>query len=35
MSTVGKLALCFNMWIGRLEIIPVMMLVRFFFRGIQ
>jgi trk system potassium uptake protein TrkH len=35
MSTVSKLALCFNMWIGRLEIIPVLMLVRFFFLGIQ
>jgi trk system potassium uptake protein TrkH len=34
MSIVSKLALCFNMWIGRLEIIPVLMLVRFFFRGI-
>ena len=34
MSTVSKLALCFNMWIGRLEIIPVLMLVRFFIRGI-
>jgi len=29
MSTLGKLALCFNMWIGRLEIIPVLLLVRF------
>ena len=27
----GKLALCFNMWVGRLEIIPVLMLVRSFF----
>ncbi len=29
MSTLGKLALCFSMWIGRLEIIPVLLLVRF------
>ncbi|TSA50036.1 TrkH family potassium uptake protein [archaeon] len=29
MSTLSKLALCFNMWIGRLEIIPVLLLVRF------
>jgi len=29
MSMLGKLALCFNMWIGRLEIIPVLLLVRF------
>jgi len=35
MPTVSKLALCFNMWIGRLEIIPVLMLVRFLFFGVQ
>jgi len=35
MPLLSKLALCFNMWIGRLEIIPVLMLVRALFRGIQ
>jgi len=35
MSLASKLALCFNMWIGRLEIIPVLMLVRALFRGVQ
>jgi len=35
MPTASKLALCFNMWIGRLEIIPVLMLVRALFSGIQ
>jgi trk system potassium uptake protein TrkH len=35
MSLAGKLALCFNMWIGRLEIIPVLMLVRSIFLGVQ
>jgi trk system potassium uptake protein TrkH len=35
MSLAGKLTLCFNMWIGRLEIIPVLMLVRALFRGVQ
>ncbi len=35
MSLASKLTLCFNMWIGRLEIIPVMMLVRALFRGVQ
>ncbi len=28
MSSLAKLTLCFNMWIGRLEIIPVLMLIR-------
>ncbi len=28
MPTAAKLILCFNMWVGRLEIIPVLMLVR-------
>lgn len=28
MSTAAKLILCFHMWVGRLEIIPVLMLVR-------
>jgi len=35
MSLASKLMLCFNMWIGRLEIIPVLMLVRAMFRGVQ
>ncbi|UCF10100.1 MAG: TrkH family potassium uptake protein [Candidatus Bipolaricaulota bacterium] len=35
MSSLSKLVLCFNMWIGRLEIIPVLMLVRALFRGVQ
>jgi trk system potassium uptake protein TrkH len=35
MSLASKLALCFNMWIGRLEIIPVLMLARSLFRGVQ
>lgn len=35
MSLAGKLTLCFNMWIGRLEIIPVLMLVRALFFGVQ
>jgi len=35
MPLVSKLTLCFNMWIGRLEIIPVMMLVRAILFGIQ
>ncbi|MEN6369390.1 MAG: TrkH family potassium uptake protein [Thermotogota bacterium] len=30
MALAGKLALCFNMWVGRLEIIPVLILVRSF-----
>jgi len=35
MSLASKLTLCFNMWIGRLEIIPVLMLVRALIRGVQ
>ena len=35
MSLASKLTLCFNMWIGRLEIIPVLMLVRAALRGMQ
>jgi trk system potassium uptake protein TrkH len=35
MTLASKLALCFNMWIGRLEIIPVLMLVRALLRGVQ
>lgn len=35
MSLLSKLTLCFNMWIGRLEIIPVLMLVRALFFGVQ
>ena len=35
MPTLSKLALSFNMWIGRLEIIPVLMFIRFLFFGVQ
>ena len=35
MPLASKLILCFNMWIGRLEIIPVLMLARALFRGVQ
>jgi trk system potassium uptake protein TrkH len=35
MSLASKLTLCFNMWVGRLEIIPVLMLVRALLRGVQ
>jgi len=35
MPLLSKLTLCFNMWIGRLEIIPVLMLVRALLLGIQ
>jgi trk system potassium uptake protein TrkH len=35
MPTLSKLVLCFNMWIGRLEIIPVLVFVRALFRGVQ
>jgi len=35
MSLASKLMLCFNMWIGRLEIIPVLILVRALFFGVQ
>jgi len=35
MPLLSKLTLCFNMWIGRLEIIPILMLIRTFFVGIQ
>ncbi len=31
MALAGKMALCFNMWVGRLEIIPVLMLLRSLF----
>jgi len=35
MSAVGKVMLILNMWIGRLEIIPVLMLFRSLFRGVE
>lgn len=35
MPLLAKLTLCFNMWVGRLEIIPVLMLLRSLFRGIE
>ena len=33
MPTIAKVAFLFNMWIGRLEIIPVLVLLRAVFRG--
>ncbi len=33
MSYVGKIMLILNMWIGRLEIIPILMLFRVFVKG--
>ena len=35
MPLIAKLALCFNMWIGRLEIIPVLLLLRAIFVGVD
>jgi len=35
MSLASKLTLCFNMWVGRLEIIPILMLIRSLFLGVQ
>jgi len=35
MPLLAKLTLCFNMWVGRLEIIPVLMFLRSLFRGIE
>lgn len=35
MSQIAKLTLCFNMWIGRLEIIPVLLLIRSIFHGVD
>ncbi len=35
MPTAAKLVLCFNMWVGRLEIIPVLIFVRSLLRGIR
>jgi trk system potassium uptake protein TrkH len=32
MPLLAKLTLCFSMWVGRLEIIPVLMLLRALFR---
>lgn len=34
MSSIGKVVLIFNMWIGRLEIIPVLMLFRSIVKGV-
>ena len=33
MSYIGKIIIIVDMWIGRLEIIPVLMLVRYLFKG--
>jgi trk system potassium uptake protein TrkH len=35
LSPIGKIMLIFNMWIGRLEIIPVMMLFRSMIKGLK
>jgi len=35
MSYIGKVMLILNMWIGRLEIIPVLMLVRALVKGVE
>jgi trk system potassium uptake protein TrkH len=35
MSCIGKVMLILNMWIGRLEIIPVLMLFRVLFKGFE
>lgn len=35
LSSIGKVMLILNMWIGRLEIIPVLMLVRAFIKGLE
>lgn len=31
----AKLMLCFNMWLGRLEIIPILLMLRAIFRGLD
>jgi trk system potassium uptake protein TrkH len=31
----GKIMLIINMWIGRLEIIPVTLLIRYLFKGFK
>ena len=35
LSSIGKVMLILNMWIGRLEIIPVLMLIRTFLKGFE
>jgi len=35
MALTAKLTLCFNMWIGRLEIIPVLLFLRSLFAGVD
>ena len=35
LSAIGKITLILNMWIGRLEIIPVLMLFRALFKGVE
>jgi Trk-type K+ transport system membrane component len=32
MGGISKITLIFNMWIGRLEIIPVLLLIRLFLK---
>jgi len=35
MSVIGKIVLMADMWLGRLEIIPVMLLLRYLFKGFK
>jgi trk system potassium uptake protein TrkH len=35
LGTLGKVVIIIDMWIGRLEIIPVMLLVRYLFKGFR
>jgi trk system potassium uptake protein TrkH len=35
LPAAGKLMLCFNMWLGRLEIIPILLFLRALFRGLD
>lgn len=35
LSVLGKIVIIFDMWIGRLEIIPVLLLVRYLFKGFR
>lgn len=35
MATIGKILIIVNMWIGRLEIIPVIVLIRYVFKGFK
>jgi trk system potassium uptake protein TrkH len=35
LSSIGKVMLIFNMWIGRLEIIPALMIFRSLIKGFE